>query len=254
MRAAAQLYTVREFLKTPDDIARSLHKIKQIGYNAVQVSGVGSIDSAELKRIAVKEDLMICATHVSYNDLKEHFEEVVEKHHIWDCKYVGIGGLPKEYQKSADLYRSFAQEASEIGFKLQEHGLQFIYHNHNFELARYEGQSAMEILLKESDPKAFHFELDVYWLQAGGADPVEWIYKVSDRMKVVHLKDMGVTADRKQYFAEVGEGNMNWSAILEGCRKIGVEWGAVEQDICPGDPFESLERSLRNLERMGVYS
>ena len=63
---------------------------------------------------------------------------------------------------------------------------------------------------------------------------------------------MGIKLDRTQFMAEVGEGNLNWKAILAACEKAGVEWYLVEQDICYRDPFESLEISLKNLKEMGV--
>jgi sugar phosphate isomerase/epimerase len=88
-------------------------------------------------------------------------------------------------------------------------------------------------------------------VQHGGGDPAAWIRKVANRMPVVHLKDM-VIVDRQPTMAEVGEGNMNWAAILDACRESGVEWYAVEQDITPGDPFESLAISYRNLAEMGL--
>ena len=102
----------------------------------------------------------------------------------------------------------------------------------------------MDILLEKSDPKYFDFELDTYWIQAGGADPVEWIRKVEGRMEVIHLKDMAIL-DNEQVFAEIGEGNLDWPRIFQACRDIGVKWYAVEQDSCLRDPFESLAISFR---------
>ncbi|MFC6227440.1 sugar phosphate isomerase/epimerase family protein [Paenibacillus allorhizosphaerae] len=253
MRLAAQLYTLRDYLKTPEDIATTLKKVKQIGYNAVQVSGVGPIDNQALKELADQEGLTICATHIGYGDLTDKLDEVIAKHKLWGCQYVGLGGLPGEYRKSAEGYSDFAKIASDIGRKLKAEGLTFIYHNHSFEFAKFGDRTGMDILFEETDPAAVDFELDVYWVQAGGADPAEWIRKVNGRMKVVHLKDMAVTGDREQRFAEVGEGNMNFARILDACREIGVEWGAVEQDQTYGrDPFESLAISFNNLRRMGV--
>jgi sugar phosphate isomerase/epimerase len=252
MQIAAQLYTLREFLKTPEDIAATLKKVKQIGYNAVQVSGVGPIDNQALKALADQEKLTICATHIPYSDLTDKLDEVIAKHQLWNCKYVGLGGLPQEYRTSREGYATFAKQASDIGRRLKDAGLTFIYHNHDFEFAKFDGKTGMDILFEESDPSAFDFELDVHWVQAGGADPADWIRKVDGRMKVVHLKDMVVTSARESRFAEVGEGNMNFTRILQACQDIGVEWGAVEQDQCYGrDPFESLTISLRNLQGMG---
>lgn len=252
MQIAAQLYTLREYLKTPEDVAATLKKVKQIGYNAVQVSGIGPIDSRVVKDLCDQEQLTICATHIPFADLTDKLDEVIEKHLLWNCKYVGLGGLPQEYRTSSEGYASFAKIATDIGRRLKEAGLTFIYHNHDFEFAKFDGKTGIEILLEETDPSAVDFELDVYWVQAGGGDPAEWIKKVEGRMKVVHLKDMTVIAQREPRFAEVGEGNMNFTRILQACQDIGVEWGAVEQDQCYGrDPFDCLATSLRNLQSRG---
>lgn len=253
MKLAAQLYTLREFLKTPEDINETFKKVKQIGYNAIQVSGVGPIGVQELRDIADANGLTICVTHIPHADLFNNLDAVIQKHKAWNCQYVGMGAMPAEYRASAQTYAQFAKDASEIGRKLKDAGLTFVYHNHNFEFARYDGKSGMEILLQESDPETFQFELDVHWVQAGGADPVEWIRKVKGRMDVIHLKDMVVTNDKEVRFAEVGEGNMNFPAILEACRETGVKWAPVEQDNCYGrNPFESLTISLNNLKKLGA--
>ncbi|WP_240762511.1 sugar phosphate isomerase/epimerase family protein [Paenibacillus thalictri] len=253
MLIAAQLYTLRNFLKTPEDIASTLKRVKEIGYNAVQVSGVGPIDPKTLKELTDQNQLTICATHVPFADLTDNLDQLIEQHKIWDCRYVGLGGLPQEYRTSKEGYSTFAKIATEIGKKLNDAGLQFIYHNHDFEFVKFDGRTGMDILFEESDPQAVHFEIDVYWVQAGGADPAAWVNKVAGRMKVVHLKDMRVTSTRgEQLFAEVGEGNMNFPRILETCVQTGVEWGAVEQDnTYERDPFESLAISLRNLQQLG---
>lgn len=255
MKVSAQLYTLREFLKTPEQIARSLQKVREIGYRSIQVSGIGPIDDRELKRMADAEGLTICATHVSFDELSNQIEAVIERHQIWECQYVGLGSMPESYRSDSESYKKFAAVMTDIGRKLKEAGLNFIYHNHSFEFAKFGGRTGMDILLEETDPQAVDFELDVYWVQAGGADPIEWIRKVEGRMKVVHLKDMAVMPDGEQRFAEIGEGNMNMRGILQACVETGVEWAPVEQDQCYGrDPFESLALSLKNLQSMGFDS
>ena len=110
----------------------------------------------------------------------------------------------------------------------------------------------MDILFEETDPDTFGFEIDTYWVQCGGADPIQWINKVEGRMQVVHFKDMVVNSEAKSIMAEVGEGNLNWKGIIEACEKTGVEWCPVEQDFCQRDPFESLAISFNNLKKMGL--
>jgi len=247
----AQLFTLREFTKTPEDIANTLKRVKKIGYDAVQVSGMGPIDPQELKEIIDREELTICATHIGMNELRNDLDGVIKKHKLWGCKYVGLGSMPAEYRTDREGYVKFAKEISEIAKRLKESGLQFIYHNHKFEFEKFDGTLGLDILLSESDPEFVDFEIDTFWVQAGGGDPAAWIRKVKNRMKVVHLKDMAIKED-KQIMAEVGEGNLNWPSILQACKDIGVEWYVIEQDICQRDPFESLAISLKNVKAMGL--
>ena len=248
---AAQLYTVRDFTNTPAEIATTMKKVKQLGYDAVQCSALGTIDAHELKRIVDGEGLTICATHTDYERMRDEPQAVIDEHNLWGCKHAAIGGLPQEY-RNAEGYARFAEEASEVAKQLAEGGLIFSYHNHSFELERFNGRTGLEILYEDSDPKYFNSELDTYWIQHGGGDPAAWIRELKGRAYIVHLKDMAMD-DRTQLFAEVGEGNLNWPAILDACKEAGVEWYIVEQDTCQRDPFESLGISLRNLKEMGIH-
>ena len=252
-KIAAQMFTVRDFCRTPEGIRESLQKIKEAGYDAVQVSGIGPIEHQALKDMVDEFGLSICATHISFDKLKEEPEAVIEQHKLWDCRYVGVGAMPGKYMKNREGYVAFAKEASKYARILAENDLQFIYHNHSFEYMKFDGVTGMEILLQESDPEVFQFEIDTYWVQHGGADPIEWINKVGGRMDVVHFKDMAIqNIERTQIMAEVGEGNLNWKGIIEACAKTKVKWAAVEQDISQRDPFESLAISRQNLKKMGL--
>ena len=248
---AAQLYTVRDFTNTPAEIATTMKKVKQLGYDAVQCSALGAIDAHELKRIVDGEGLTICATHTDYERMRDEPQAVIDEHNLWGCKHAAIGGLPQEY-RSAEGYARFAKEASEVAKRLAEGGLTFSYHNHSFELERFNGRTGLEILYQDSDPQYFNSELDTYWIQHGGGDPAAWIRKLKGRADIIHLKDMAMDG-RTQLFAEVGEGNLNWHAILDACKEASVEWYIVEQDTCQRDPFESLGISLRNLKEMGLH-
>ena len=105
--------------------------------------------------------------------------------------------------------------------------------------------------MRSSDPDVFSFEVDTYWIQHGGGNPVSWLRKLKDRMHIVHLKDLAMSGG-EQLFAEVGEGNLEWPEILTACREAEIEWYLVEQDRCQRDPFESLGISLKNLNQLGL--
>jgi sugar phosphate isomerase/epimerase len=244
---AAQLYTLRDYTQTAEDLDRTLGRVAAIGYRAVQVSGIGPIEPARVKALADRHGLAICATHVPYARLKDDLEAVVAEHRLWNCRYAGLGMIPRHYYEAGcEGFEAFAKEMAGIAAKLHDAGLQFVYHNHKLEFERFGDSTGMDLLLRGTDPRTFHFELDTYWVQAGGGDPAAWIRKLDGRMKVVHLKDMAIVKD-EQVFAELGEGNLNWDAILDACRAIGMEWYVVEQDVCRRDPFESLAISWRFL-------
>jgi sugar phosphate isomerase/epimerase len=249
---AAQLYTLRDFLKTPEDIARTLPKVAALGYRAVQLSALGPIGTGELKKILDGEGLAVCATHAGFEQLRDDLDAVVEEHEALGCRYVAIGGLPNEY-RNREGYHRFAKEASEVARKMKKRGLVFGYHNHSFELEKFDGRTGLAILYSESDPEVFTAEIDTYWIQHGGGDPAWWIRRVAGRSPLVHLKDMAMRGST-QLMAEVGEGNLNWPAILQACKEAGVEWYIVEQDhVYNRDPFEALGISLRNLNAMGLF-
>jgi len=131
--------------------------------------------------------------------------------------------------------------------------MDFSYHNHNHELAKYGGRTWLDMLYSEIPPSVLKAEIDVYWIQAGGGDPAWWVKKCAGREPLLHVNDMIVTPDREQRFAEIGEGNLNWPAIMREAQAGGVEYYLVEQDrTYDRDPFESLAISFRNLKAMGL--
>lgn len=252
-QVAAQMYTVREFMKTPADMDVSLGKVKASGYDAVQLSGGGPIDPADMRALLDKHELTVAATHIQFDKIVHDTEGAICDHRILGCEYIGLGGMPAEYRNSAEGYREFARVIEPAARKIADAGLTFIYHNHNFEFARFDGKTGLQILMESTDPAWMQFEIDTYWVQMGGGDPIDWIRRMAGRMDVVHFKDMATDpAERKPIMAEVGEGNLNWQGIIAACAQIGVKWHIVEQDICQRDPFESLEISLRNLHRLGL--
>jgi sugar phosphate isomerase/epimerase len=250
---ALQMYTLREFTKTPADIAKTLQRVKKLGYDAIQSSAMGPIDPKELAQILKDNDLKCVATHISKDRMRDNTQQVIDEHKLWGCEYTAIGGFfPKEAFTKA-LWQNFADEYNAIAAKFAGSGVSIGYHNHSHELARIEDAPTTPLaMLVEKLSRDVWFEIDTYWIAHGGADPIAWINKVAGRIPCVHLKDMAIKPSREHYMAEIGVGNLNWSGILETCRKVGVKWYIVEQDTCYRDPFDSVETSLKNLKDMGL--
>jgi len=247
---AAQMYTLRDFCTTPKDLAESLRRVKAMGYDSVQISGVCPIESTELRKILDETELTVCATHIPFERMVNETKKVIEDHQIIGCNYPAIGGLPEKY-RNVEGYVRFAKEATEVGKKLADGGLRFGYHNHSFELEKFGKRTGLQTIYEDSEPEYVKAEIDTYWIQHGGGDPAWWIEKLCGRIPLVHLKDMTVR-NNVPIMAEVGKGNLNWPRILDACKKAGVEWYIVEQDTCERDPFESLEISYKNLRAMGI--
>ncbi|MDF2988633.1 MAG: xylose isomerase [Eubacterium sp.] len=245
---AAQLFTLRDYLTTPEGIRDSFEKLKETGFKAIQVSGMGRLDPMLLRDLSEKLDLKICATHIPFDRIKNETAAVIEEHKIMDCGYVGIGSMPEEYARTREGYSRFARDASILGKKLSANGLKLIYHNHDFEFKKFDLITGLDILINESTPDCLGFEIDTYWVQAGGGSPVQWLKKVAGRIDVVHFKDMA-HVDGKQEMAAVGEGNLDWLSIIQVCRENKVKWYAIEQDVCPRNPFDCLSSSLNYLQQ-----
>ncbi len=246
---ALQLYTIRDLLKEPADFPKILSEVREIGYQAVQ-TGLGEMKTTELKRIMEEAGLRVIATHIPMERITQETELVMEENKILGAEYVVCPGLPEELH-NPDGYKRVAEQLSRAGEMLSENGLILAYHNHAIELERYQGMTGLEILYSESDPRYLKVELDTYWVAYGGGDPAAWCLKYTGRIPLVHMKDLGIKRN-KQVYLEVGEGNLNWQAILSACHKADVKWYVVEQDICLRPPLESIRISLNNLHKMGL--
>ena len=251
-KLAAQLYTVRDYTKTTEDFRASIKKVADIGYTAVQVSGIGPIPHEEVKAITDEFGLTICITHVGFDYLQNDTEAAIAQHKLWNCPNVAVGSMPAPYREGGlESFKQFAKDATEVGKKLADAGLTFSYHNHSFEFVRFGDRTGLDVIYEESDPRYLQAEIDTYWVQHGGGDSNAWIKKMAGRMPVIHFKDM-VMVEGRQTMAEIGEGNLNWPGIIKACEETGVEWYAIEQDRCLRNPFESLKISYDNLRAMGV--
>jgi sugar phosphate isomerase/epimerase len=251
-KLAAQLYTVRDYTKTAEDFRATIKRVADIGYTAVQVSGIGPIPHGEVKAITDEFGLTICITHVGFDYLQNDTKAAIAQHKLWNCPNVAVGSMPGPYREGGlESFKRFAKDATEVGKKLADAGLTFSYHNHSFEFVRFGDRTGLDVIYEESDPRYLQAEIDTYWVQHGGGDSIAWIKKMAGRMPVIHFKDM-VMYEGRQTMAEIGEGNLNWPGIIVACEEAGVEWYAIEQDICLRNPFESLKISYDNLRAMGV--
>lgn len=249
----AQLYSVRRLVQTAEGMDETFARLKAMGYNTLQLSGQNrQIPDGAVADLLKKHGLKCVVTHNSMRDFEEDLPATVARHKAWDCVYAGLGALPEEYRGGVDGYRAFSAKVNAIAEKLADEGITFVYHNHCFEFERFGGVSGMDVMFDCFSDKA-QFEPDTYWMQAGGANPVEWLRKLNGRAEVVHFKDMAGCGENRPNMVPVGEGNLDWNAIRAVCESTGVKFAEVEQDNADDtpDPLGQMEISARNLKKMG---
>ncbi|WP_364747051.1 sugar phosphate isomerase/epimerase family protein [Arthrobacter sp. LAR12-1-1.1] len=259
----------------------TLRKVSAIGYNAVEISQIPMTPEnvAELDRSRSELGMDIAALSVAMetpkgrpgDSLKDHFDKIVEDAKRLDTTLLRIGMLPFPAMKSIGAVIDFAKQANEYAERLQEQGLGLYYHNHHIEFAKFDGKYMLDIIAENSP--AMGMEIDVHWVQRGGLDPVRTLEKYAGSTAMVHLKDYRIgqlpgsafglleTGDFKGFmtefkdvvqFAEVGEGNLDFPAIIPAAQAAGARYLLVEQDELYGRTvWDALQTSYTNLVAMG---
>jgi sugar phosphate isomerase/epimerase len=253
MKIGAQMYTVRDFTKNKEGIETTLKRLKEMGFDMVQVSGIGPCSAEELAAMLKENGIEACGTHSSWDRICDtaELDKLINEHKLLGCPQIGIGAKPNIYPDTYEGYSSFIKKLNEICAQVQDAGLAFGYHNHDFEFAKFNGVCAIDRMIDEC-PK-LEFTLDVFWVQAGGANPCDYIDKLKDRIRILHLKDYRITG-RERQFAEIGQGNLDWKPIFSRCIQHGIPYAVIEQDDHYLDcPFESLALSKKFLEENGYW-
>ena len=252
MKIGAQMYTVRDYCKTPDSFSDTLARLSDMGFKYVQVSGTCPYEGEWLKEKLKENGLKCVITHSSLQEMTEDIESLIAKHKVFGCDFIGLGWPGNRKEKPFD---QVIEELRPVIKAIKNSGLHFSYHNHSDEFFKYNGKTEMERLLEEFDKDELSFTLDTYWVQAAGADPIQWLKRLKGRVQCIHLKDIELYIDnngRELRYAPVGSGNMNFEGILQASDEAGSQYGLIEQDDCYGkNPFECLSESLKYLRALG---
>ncbi|MCC3372478.1 sugar phosphate isomerase/epimerase [Cohnella sp. REN36] len=237
---AVQPYTVREALSA--DYFGTLEKLAAIGYRGIELGPPPEgVSVAEQLRALDALGLQVVGAHASFNSFEVDLERLLDYLHQAGGRYVTISLL---FDSKEDALRKAAR-LNEFGEQCRAANLTFLYHNHDWEFRKYDDEYVLDLLMRETDPALVQLELDTYWVAKGGEDPAAYLAKWKGRCPLLHIKDMEPGEER--FFAEIGEGVLDFPAIAQIAAEAGTEWLVVEQDASRRDPFESLAISYRNL-------
>lgn len=249
-----QLYSIREALKTEEDFAESMKKIAEMGYKDLHTAGC-AIDEQRFIDIIRENGMSVCGTHCSYDLIVGDVEKSIALHKKWGTKIAGIGSMPGFALANPESLKKFIDTYNETAKRYAAEGMKLSYHNHAFEFYRIDGtKTVMDYLYEGFDPENVSFVLDTCWVQVGGGDVRHWIEKLAGRIDILHIKDCmsfkGEDGKVRQTMTEVGNGNLWIEGIVDTADKTGVKYYVVEQDTCPGDPFDSIKQSADYLKKL----
>lgn len=230
-----QAYSFRNYF--PKDIPGTLDRIQAMGITEIE-GGSGRIPPEEYKRLCEERGISIPSTGGNFDELAEDPMKVVETAKKLGSKFVMCAWVPHE---RGQFSLADADKAVEVfnraGKVLAENGLTFCYHAHGYEFQPHGDGTLLDYIIENTDPKYVSFEMDVFWIQFGGGDPVGLLKKYGDRWKLLHLKDMkkGTPKDLTggtdvENNVPLGTGEVDIAGILKEARRIGVAHYFIEDE------------------------
>ncbi len=256
-----QLYTVRDAMQT--DPAGTLDRVAKLGFNSVegatytgsqQFYGMAPTAFAALLK---QNNLVMPSAHYRLGE-ETNKGDVVKGTmlHEWDkavddasavgVKYMVCAWLSEGERGGTDKYKKLAEQLNKAGEATKKAGIQMCYHNHDFEFEKDNGVYMYDILLNNTDKDLVKMEIDLYWVNKAGQDPIAMFEKNPGRYPLWHVKDMDKTPEKA--FTEVGNGVIDFKNIFKHADKAGLQYFFVEQDKTPGSPFDSIAQSIKYIK------
>ena len=235
-----QLYSVRGEMQK--DFEGTLAKVAAIGYREVEFAGLFHHSPQQVRAMLDPDGLVAVSSHVDYKVLGTDWQTTLEGAKTMGQSFIVCPYLDEKLRNREGL-KQVADTFNRAGAESKKAGIQFAYHNHNFEFTTSVGGKLLyDALLEETDPNLVKMEMDLYWITDAGQDPVTYFNRYPGRFPLVHVKDK--TKNGKM--TEVGSGAIDWKRIFAESDKAGIQHYIVEHDE-PKSPFESIQASYTYL-------
>jgi sugar phosphate isomerase/epimerase len=263
-RPGIQLYTINEAMRA--DPAGSLQRLRKIGFLDVESAGFGALSAKQFRGLLDDAGLSCPSAHVQFD--VDNLDRAFADAHALGATYAVSGMMrsfvlgskaPKDALgtgMSLDEAKQTAQLANRIGESAHRAGLQFTYHNHNFEFADTGGgATGYDVLLRETDPQLVKFEIDCGWMIFAGQDPVAYFKKYPHRFPMIHVKDFLPPANSgPMRGAELGRGTVDYKPIFAAASKAGLQHYFVEQEgpFARMSPLEAAQVDYDYLHATGM--
>lgn len=248
-----QLWSVREDLgKDPKGV---LKQLASYGYKQIESFEGGKgmfwgMTNTEFKSYMDELGMKIIASHC---DITKDFEKKAAEAAAIGMKYLICPW--KGPQKELDAFKKFAEEFNQKGEICKKNGIRFAYHNHDYSFVNMNGELGQDVMMKNTDPALVDFELDMYWVVAGGQDIEAWLNKYPGRFRLCHVKDRkkGATATEKDASVVVGTGSIDYAKILKTAKKQGMEYYIIEQESWEGTtPMQAAQANAGYMKSLSI--
>ncbi len=239
-----QLYTAREQMAA--DSAATLATLAEIGYDEVEFAGYHEHPAARVRAMLDATGLEAPSAHVPLELIRSAPERLIEAASTVGHSYLVLAWLAPPERERLDQYKGHAELCNQFAEQCRSAGIQFAYHNHDFEFVELEGRLPMDLLLAETEADLVKVELDLYWTTLAGADPFEYFANHEGRFPLCHVKDMAADGS----MVDAGSGTIDFAAIFARSGQAGLTHYFVERDDSP-DPMAtaaSAHTYLRSLE------
>ncbi len=254
MEAGLNLFSLRTEIQNEESFLATALKLRDMGYTSLQYSG-GPYDPAIIQRVSAQVGLPIVLTHVPMDRILHDTDALMAEHGSFGCRYIGLGAMPPDIIMDEEKCLATIDALEKVAAHMAQQGFTLFYHNHHFEFYRHGDKTAFDLLIERAPH--LHFTVDTYWLQYGGADVLRFMERLKGRMECIHLKDYLVDKDPAgpaglaPRFAPVGDGSLDFYAIVEKAREMGAIHFLVEQDNAPDfpDPFAQVRRSIDYIKK-----
>ena len=243
-KVGLQLYTVRDQMKA--DFEGTLAHVAEIGYKEVEFAGYFDHTPADVRAILDRHGLSAPSTHIALGEI-DAWKASLDTAKAIGHEYIVVPWIPQEKRLTLDGWKNVAGVFNRAAQLAHDAGLQFAYHNHDFEFPKLEGQVPYDVLLQNTDPKLVQLEIDLYWLTKGGQDPLNYFSRWPGRIPLVHVKDSAGAPEHKM--VDVGQGKIDWKRIFAKREQAGIKHFFVEHDQ-PPQPFQDIAASYRYLSQL----
>ncbi|MEA3478098.1 MAG: TIM barrel protein [Bacteroidota bacterium] len=254
-----QLYSIRDAMA--EDVPGSLKKVSDLGYKYLEMAGYSDgkfygYTPEEFKKMANDLGMEVLSSHTMVEAegiTIDNAKIMADAHAELGVKYC-VQPWVNEPDRNIESYKKMIGDWNQVGEIMKEVGIQFAYHNHNFEFLNIDGVVPYyDLFLKEMDADLITMEIDLYWVTKAGQDPVEMFNKYPGRFQLFHLKDM--YEETEPYFdvvkddiSPVGAGLIDFKRIMAAKDVAGMKHFFVEDDNQGnGKPFEGIETSINNI-------